>query len=507
MPPQLSEMKMEASKEQEAKEKVTENTDNKLIQKALPNLPNSTQIFKKLLNDPKSQALMKPYQGLVGICNEYQKRMVSWVCRPPGRPDEGAHLEWPGYTGVGLKLDFKLEIYGYKSKCLVENTIFSFYPGADDLNLTPKQLQARAKIISLYTELEGSETPVDHCLITKFMRLFDQYFFFGAMANKGCPPRTKCVVLEQVHKSKVQPAVLDVANNELAKPLALCRTEYIRGLGPFCKIHIMGKGYYKDDPTMQHSALENPTLQFFLENLIHEMVHAYITLFMCRCKPCSLDTPNTDGFTGHGPAFVKLLACIDQTLITWDVGLRAAKEGHKKAMEAGEGSPLSDQIFVCCMRERQAHLNYIEAHAANAEEQDTNNQNAFEDTASEDTAPWTEMWPVTTQMSEAVKEVMEPRAGGPFRPMKGLNYTGNDTNVCFVEPFNYGARVNPDKVWEAADVVQALLERDVAKPNAKVKSWAKNHLVKNNLVKNHLHWPKLGKKSDAKVDEKYSVHN
>ncbi|KAI1279364.1 hypothetical protein F5Y07DRAFT_358269 [Xylaria sp. FL0933] len=432
--------------------------------------------------------------------------MTSWVYRVPDRPREGAHLEWPGYTGVGLKLDFKLEIHGYKSKCLVENTIFSFYPGADDLNLTPKQLQARAKIISLYTELEGSETPIGRCVLTKFMRLFDQYFFFGAMANKGCPPLIKCIVLEQIHKSEVPPAVLDVANNQPAKPIAICRPNYIRGLGPSCDIYIMGKGYYKDDPTMKDSGLENATLHFFLENLIHEMVHAYISLFMCRCKSCSLDMPDTDGFTGHGPAYVKLLACIDQTLITWDVGLRAAKEGPN-ATEIGEGLTKSDEIFRVCQRERQAHLNFIAAHAANAEGQETNNENAFEDTASEDTASWADMWPVPTHMSEAAKEVMEPRAGGPHRPMRGLNYTGNDTNVCFVEPLSCGARVNPDKVWEAADVVQALLERDAAKPSAKAKSWAKNHLVKNNLVKKHLHWPKLGKKSEARVDEKVSVAN
>ncbi|KAF6818182.1 hypothetical protein CSOJ01_02063 [Colletotrichum sojae] len=54
-----------------------------------------------------------------------------------------------------------------------------------------------------------------------------------------------------------------------------------------------------------------------LETLVHEMVHAYINMFVCRGPQCDKNVLNTIGLTGHGPVFLKLHALLIKQMRTW----------------------------------------------------------------------------------------------------------------------------------------------------------------------------------------------
>ncbi|KAG7064349.1 hypothetical protein JMJ76_0007394 [Colletotrichum scovillei] len=56
--------------------------------------------------------------------------------------------------------------------------------------------------------------------------------------------------------------------------------------------------------------------------LIHEMVHAYLQMFLCRRPQCERDRLNTDGLSGHGRTFQKLLALITVEFQGWHGSLR-----------------------------------------------------------------------------------------------------------------------------------------------------------------------------------------
>ncbi|KAI0433825.1 hypothetical protein F5Y09DRAFT_350441 [Xylaria sp. FL1042] len=487
--PQMLEKQPEANKEKETNEEVGEGAEKKMIQKAGSNSPNLHQSFMMILNDPRYQKFIKPFNEEVGIYHEWRNRMVSWIYRTPALVEKGAHPEWPGYTGIGNKLDFKLKAQAYKSQCLIENTIFCFYPEPDDRNLTPKQLEARAKISSLYKDITDSKKPLDTRGITKFMRLFDQFFFFGAMANKGLFPRINCTMWEwtternkrRLDKIKATVHMGQALNAETQDdppmPWGFNRDKYFRGFGPFCEIHIAGASFFENDP-------ETINLRFFLETLVHEMVHAYIHIFMCHCNECFMDLPNTEGVTNHGPAFLKLLACIDQTLKSWDVDLR----GLLVDMIVNEDGPpgVFDEMYVLCKRELSGHLAMLEAAALDEEEMKKEKM----DRDSDETA-------VPARMDDAEIEE-EPESVSMFNPAQGLCYVDEDTHVWLLGAFVGAAKVNPLKVEEAGRRVQGLIAREAATPNAKAKAWVKHHL---------RHWPRLGKMGEAKADQKGAVGN
>ncbi|TRX95102.1 hypothetical protein FHL15_004187 [Xylaria flabelliformis] len=258
---------------------------------------------KKATKDSKEAAKKVAMQ----VAKRMTKPVLNLIFVQPTVLHPRQHPEWPGYTGTGTKLDFRLQTQVYESRCLVENTIACFYPTTDHLNLTPTQLEARSKIISLFEKLKDSKEPIGRGELSEFMRLFDDFFFFGAMTNK-CPRRVfLCVWLKEDLFAKHYVN----AFFEPIMPWGFTRDRYVRGYGPTSEIHIAGSTFYIDPAP----------LWFLVQTLIHEMVHAYVHVFLCQCPTCRRDSNNTCGPTGHGQTFLMLIDCIDQTLRSWGVGL------------------------------------------------------------------------------------------------------------------------------------------------------------------------------------------
>ncbi|KAI1756811.1 hypothetical protein F4782DRAFT_549253 [Xylaria castorea] len=264
---------------------------------------------KKAIKVPKIPKIPKEAakKATKEVGKKMAKAVLKWMLSPPIVLNPRQHPEWPGYTGIGTKLDFRLKMQMYDSRSLVENTIASFYPTKGYLNLTPRQLLARRKIIRLFKKLKESKEPFGTSELSLFMRLFDEFFFFGALVNKGRPR-----VFFRVWRMEDRYAQRLVGPLfEPSLPWGFTRDNYVRGYGPVSEIHIAGSTFFMDPVP----------LWFLVETLIHEMVHAYIHLFMCRCPTCCCDSLNTCGLSGHGQAFLMLIDCIDQTLRTWGVGL------------------------------------------------------------------------------------------------------------------------------------------------------------------------------------------
>ncbi|KAI1743195.1 hypothetical protein F4680DRAFT_471566 [Xylaria scruposa] len=256
---------------------------------------------KKVTEDSKKAVKKKAWQ----VGRRMARPVLNWIFIEPIVLHPREHPEWPGYTGIGNKLKFRLGTQVYESRCLVENTIACFYPTKDHLNLTPTQLVARGKIIQLFEKLrDKSFGPLE---LNEFMRLFDAFFFFGAMTNK-CRPRIFLHVWlkkDRFAKSYVSPFF------ETIMPWGFTRDRHVRGYGPISEIHLAGSTFYIDPAP----------LWFFVQTLIHEMVHAYVHLYLCQCPTCCRNSNNTCGPSGHGQTFLMLIDCIDQTMRSWGVGL------------------------------------------------------------------------------------------------------------------------------------------------------------------------------------------
>ncbi|KAI0474864.1 hypothetical protein F4859DRAFT_521900 [Xylaria cf. heliscus] len=269
---------------------------------------------KKKAKTYKEEAKKKAKEIAMVMVDKIGKPIFLWITKEPTVLHPGQHPEWPGYTGIGTELNFRLQIRMYDARTLVENTIASFFKIKDDRNLTPRQLAARRKIIQLFKKLEGQTTPFGTREVRAFLPLFDDFFFFGAMVNSGGPPRVYLHVWSRAARLATR---LASPFYEWDMPYGFARSRHVRGYGPVSEIHIAGHSFYIDPVP----------LWFLMETLIHEMVHVYIQLFLCRCPTCWSDCLNTRGLDGHGQSFLMLIDCIDRTLRTWGIGLSGLIRG------------------------------------------------------------------------------------------------------------------------------------------------------------------------------------
>ncbi|KAI1119070.1 hypothetical protein F5Y14DRAFT_460398 [Nemania sp. NC0429] len=281
-----------------------------------PLLPKPPKLSKraKLLNHVKAAA-KKPAEVLKTGSKAAAKAAIKWATKPALPPKQGKHPEWPGFKDEKVKLDFKLKPRAYEAKNMLENTVLSFFPMAGDRNLTPRQLKARQGIINRYQALKDKEI-IGKRDIKPFVRMFDEFFFFGSLTNRA-RPRCATFVWEE-HSTMLSACASWFRDDD--RPWGFTRERWIRGYGPFAQIHLAGRTFYSKDLPLK--------LRYILETLIHEMVHAYIGVYMCRCANCTRNTLNTCGGTGHGPTFLMMLDAIDQTLRSWGAGLSGlAKTG------------------------------------------------------------------------------------------------------------------------------------------------------------------------------------
>ncbi|KAI1202932.1 hypothetical protein F5X97DRAFT_343970 [Nemania serpens] len=279
------------------------------------------------------------------------RAVVDWATRPEPAPLVRDHPSWPQPYGTGNQIKFKLETQAYTGQTIAESTIAQFFPTRDDRNLTPQQLEARRQIKLRYRafRLKNTCEPSD---IKQFVKLFDQFFFFGSMTS-GARARIATYVWE-----RDSPMLSSHARGflEPGAPYGFTRERHIKGYGPFCEVHIAGQSFYDS----------HKPLSFFLETLIHEMVHAYLNLRICHCARCSTNVLNTTGITGHGPTFLMVLDCIHQTMASWNLGLtglaqeRVTRNGRPVMMDEvyllvhSEAKLLQDRMRACLGRSHAA---------------------------------------------------------------------------------------------------------------------------------------------------------
>ncbi|RWA07583.1 hypothetical protein EKO27_g7535 [Xylaria grammica] len=401
------------------------------------------------------------------------KYAIRWICREPKVPGEAAHPEWPGYTGTGTKLNFKLNTRAYKSQELVENTVFSFFPMSSDRNLTPTQISTRTKIISLYRKAKNKKKPFRTRDINRFLCLLDQFFFFGAMVNNG-RPRVYCKLWQK------QSGLIKLCAPSLVKrdkmPWGYTRHRHIKNYGPFEMIHMPAKDFF-DYP-------EKISVSFLLETLVHEMVHAYVNLFLCQCRACHKDMINTKGITGHGKTFIMILDCIDYTLRTWDVGLSGLM---RQVVILGGEHHIFDEVKMLHQHEMELYRKLAIPVPEDWHDHAPPTLNP--------TAPTEETLDhKRTEVTED-KEIKGPRARWvEVNAARALDDNDPEMNVYMTAPQVGGTMVKLGKLNQTGDIVQALVTDAAAKS------------IKNKIKRKFENWPKLDRYFEIYAGLHMNIH-
>lgn len=225
----------------------------------------------------------------------------------------------PNYTSPLLCDESKLnhhepKVYGigrcslvpnsHTAQDLLEATVCSFYGlTLDELSQPQKFAFYRfQKRLEWLVELD-IEDPLDPELgihLKCLAKDIDDMFFFGSLCT-GNPPIANFKLIEQEFVRY---------NNREHKGKCDVKTP-VDGI-PQCQIDI---------------ALGAPKTRLsedLVVMLIHEMIHAYLSSFVCNRAGCSKDILNTMGFpfSNHGPTFRALHFAILSSLSDWDEGIK-----------------------------------------------------------------------------------------------------------------------------------------------------------------------------------------
>ncbi|KAI1131252.1 hypothetical protein F5Y10DRAFT_80342 [Nemania abortiva] len=389
--------------------------------------------------------------------------VVDWILEKPEGVNHGAHPQWPGYTGTGTSLDFKLKPKAYDSRTLVENTVFCFFPTPGNANLKPVQLQARKKIKKLYQKIKDQNDAVTPQNINTFMHLFDDFFFFGAMLHNG-RPRIHSWLWEKEDRHLQRFASIFT---EVGRPLGFMRSQHIRGYGPVSEIHIAGRSFFPS----------NRPLRFYLATLIHEMAHAYLSLYVCNCVDCECDKLNTTGLTGHGPSFIMLMDAINFTMHEWDIGLHGlavfrnimgyAGEPDEIKLLRGAEADLAEAFLQVYLQRMQSAPQLLQP-APSSQGEDGNPHNYNLCLQGNEEGPGMNNWKPTRAGERQLKTIRKRKHPRKFvsergsiclcvHGMKALNIREPGMNV-YMTAVQVGATVvNAEKLDETAATVQTLL--------------------------------------------------
>ncbi|KAI0975333.1 hypothetical protein F4678DRAFT_484959 [Xylaria arbuscula] len=467
----------EKLKKETGENKVKTEVENKEQSQGQKPATTPSQPLKNLISNPSVRKYVTPWDKEVGVFRHWYVSTVVWMYHRAEPTDEGEHPEWPGYTGVGTKLDFNLKLMTYKAQCLTENTVLSLFPAPNDRNLTPKQLAAREKIVTLYNEVKDSKEPFTTEVLVKFFRLFDEFFFFGALVINRAIPRCQALMVNlkagapKKNLKRSDPAYYFCLEGR--HPFGYTEHIYLRKIGPIMKICIAGETFYKDGD--KHMGADK--VHFFLKTLAHEMVHAYLSLFMCHCKICYKDFPNTKGVSGHGKTFMVLLDCMDQTLRSWGVGLTGLMK-EETTTDGAARNGTYDELGCMYIHERMAYQTVALGTAGSlAVESETEAEAA-------------------ARRKEFMKEeeFLYPPPGVGFNAMRELRGREPGMNVFMVDACVGGTRVDQEKLRETCDIVQGLIADKAAKHSLSPEVWMKR-------------WGSLVKmmKRDENLEEKTTV--
>jgi hypothetical protein len=107
------------------------------------------------------------------------------------------------------------------------------------------------------------------------------------------------------------------------------------------------------------------SLSEMIETLVHEMIHAYLGLFVCRGLVCTKEAPGTVGTQSHGAAFFLLQARITNIIRSWDPELRSFMTG---VSSYGTKKSLIDAYSLFLELEQRARLASVKNGSDNSTE-------------------------------------------------------------------------------------------------------------------------------------------
>ncbi|KAK1597422.1 uncharacterized protein LY79DRAFT_507753 [Colletotrichum navitas] len=153
--------------------------------------------------------------------------------------------------------------------------------------------------------LEGS--------LRSMMKCLDEYFFFGTLTRLQEGQQHLLLVLE----TGFGLLKADVAEGRYGDTTTYLN-HWTNADHAYARIRIWSR-IACDSPQRRDGGRETQRLPFAqnVSTLIHEMVHAYLSIFVCAGAQCKRNILNTTGLTGHASTFVKLYALVLGEVRKW----------------------------------------------------------------------------------------------------------------------------------------------------------------------------------------------
>ncbi|KAK1482299.1 hypothetical protein CABS01_13997 [Colletotrichum abscissum] len=180
--------------------------------------------------------------------------------------------------------------------------------------LTNEELEAFEQSRYSRMEVESLARQLEDSLHQMMVRL-DDFFFFGALTRYPDKP----IGTNIPRYSHVELCTGFGHLRDDFGQTCFADTERVYEAGRwFAKIRLFSKIRYDENLTNRVNRI---SFEKNVASLIHEMVHAYLQMFVCRSPQCNRNLLNTTGLTGHGPTFMKMFGLIMETVRTWHPSL------------------------------------------------------------------------------------------------------------------------------------------------------------------------------------------
>ncbi|GKT41712.1 uncharacterized protein ColSpa_01893 [Colletotrichum spaethianum] len=155
--------------------------------------------------------------------------------------------------------------------------------------------------------LEGS--------LRSMMRHLDEYFFFGTMTRLQRGQKELLLVLQTGFGLLKADVSFDSYGDATTHGPDFGNT--------YTRVRLWGR-ISSIDPWGYTSSTAVEQLPFTqnVATLVHEMVHAYLNMFVCKGEQCKRNLLNTVGLTGHGSIFVKLYTLVLEEIWKWHPKLK-----------------------------------------------------------------------------------------------------------------------------------------------------------------------------------------
>ncbi|KAF4818771.1 hypothetical protein CGCSCA5_v005038 [Colletotrichum siamense] len=220
--------------------------------------------------------------------------------------------------------EWPLQVHSYGARDLLNKTVAGFLQ--DKLTARQKAAQGEfhnrfnegssmAAILDTIPALEGKSPPLD-TLLRDLMRILDDRFFFGSMTRRELPT------------VQLLTGYSDLGVGEEGK-LGEARQKG----ESLVEIRLFSSWR---DLRVPHRTIVKGEWSNIVGVLIHEMVHAYLFLFLCKGQTCERNRLNTYGVTHHGPVFTSLLALIIREVRSWHSDLTNLYPSHFDAVTGAD---------------------------------------------------------------------------------------------------------------------------------------------------------------------------